>query len=315
MPHGKLCRCSPPCSVPCITTLIKGMRNLALHPSRQLIGAVQIASFVSRQPDLDIPIASRSAETWLLTTYLDDTLRISRGDAGSIFVLQKAASAPGGASYSRSAGGLVSREANRPQDPADIARDIGNQFSSAMSDPQGAVRKAGNELENLGKRAADVSAAYVQEGVATVQDPEDAVRDVSSSLNKAMARGERAADRVGDHLEDAAEEAGDRLERAAADPAHAVKDASAEANKAVQQGVDAAAKPGPSASGGARVSAAGGGVQPGVSGGPAPTRPPAGKESDARIAAKKAEAGPNNNEPSASSQADARRRAKRNMQQ
>jgi PAP_fibrillin len=40
-------------------------------------------------PDLKLPIRSPRATTWLLTTYLDETLRISRGDAGSIFVVTK----------------------------------------------------------------------------------------------------------------------------------------------------------------------------------------------------------------------------------
>lgn len=43
-------------------------------------------------PDLKFPIPESSnpaGESWLLTTYLDDTMRIARGDAGSIFVLEK----------------------------------------------------------------------------------------------------------------------------------------------------------------------------------------------------------------------------------
>lgn len=51
--------------------------------------AVQIATFISSQPDLNIPVPERASETWLLTTYLDDEVRISRGDMGSIFVLTR----------------------------------------------------------------------------------------------------------------------------------------------------------------------------------------------------------------------------------
>lgn len=47
---------------------------------------------LSNLPDLKFPIpesGNPAGESWLLTTYLDDTLRIARGDAGSIFVLEK----------------------------------------------------------------------------------------------------------------------------------------------------------------------------------------------------------------------------------
>jgi hypothetical protein len=43
-------------------------------------------------PDVTLPInppKQLQESSWLLTTYLDDTLRISRGDGGSIFVLTK----------------------------------------------------------------------------------------------------------------------------------------------------------------------------------------------------------------------------------
>ena len=49
----------------------------------------QVANLVSQQPNLNIPIETNRAQTWLLTTYLDDDTRISRGDGGSIFVLVK----------------------------------------------------------------------------------------------------------------------------------------------------------------------------------------------------------------------------------
>lgn len=37
----------------------------------------------------ELPINSDAAQTWLITSYLDDDLRISRGDGGSVFVLIK----------------------------------------------------------------------------------------------------------------------------------------------------------------------------------------------------------------------------------
>jgi hypothetical protein len=43
-------------------------------------------------PDLSFPITSPtsgSSSTWLLNTYLDDDLRITRGDQGSVFVMMK----------------------------------------------------------------------------------------------------------------------------------------------------------------------------------------------------------------------------------
>lgn len=53
-------------------------------------GAVRrVATFVSQQPDLQFPLPAGSAQTWLINTYLDVDLRISRGDAGSVFVLVK----------------------------------------------------------------------------------------------------------------------------------------------------------------------------------------------------------------------------------
>lgn len=37
-------------------------------------------------PELDLPAVEGNA-LWMLTTYLDDTIRISRDDAGSMFVM------------------------------------------------------------------------------------------------------------------------------------------------------------------------------------------------------------------------------------
>ena len=50
----------------------------------------QLGGLLAGAPDLKFPISSSAPNTsWLLTTYLDDSLRISRGDGGSIFVLAK----------------------------------------------------------------------------------------------------------------------------------------------------------------------------------------------------------------------------------
>lgn len=49
----------------------------------------QVGSIISQSPDLSFPISTDSAQTWLLTTYLDEDTRITRGDGGSVFVLTK----------------------------------------------------------------------------------------------------------------------------------------------------------------------------------------------------------------------------------
>lgn len=72
-------------------------QSIDLTPLRGVISSVQdtassVAKSISSQPPLKIPITGTSAQSWLLTTYLDEELRISRGDGGSIFVLIKAGS-------------------------------------------------------------------------------------------------------------------------------------------------------------------------------------------------------------------------------
>lgn len=54
----------------------------------------QVGSLLAQSPDLSFPINTDRAQTWLLTTYLDDDTRITRGDGGSVFILVKDA-APG----------------------------------------------------------------------------------------------------------------------------------------------------------------------------------------------------------------------------
>ncbi|KAK9796640.1 hypothetical protein WJX73_006945 [Symbiochloris irregularis] len=63
----------------------------ALEPvnSAALFAFGQLRQVLDQLPDQQFPIPSKSATTWLLNTYLDEDLRISRGDGGSIFVLGK----------------------------------------------------------------------------------------------------------------------------------------------------------------------------------------------------------------------------------
>lgn len=69
-------------------------QKIDLTPIKGFVTSVQdtassVAKTISSQPPLKIPITSSNAQSWLLTTYLDEDLRISRGDAGSVFVLIK----------------------------------------------------------------------------------------------------------------------------------------------------------------------------------------------------------------------------------
>lgn len=49
--------------------------------------AKRVAGTLSGQPPLKFPIQNDRAQSWLLTTFLDEDIRISRGDGGSVFVL------------------------------------------------------------------------------------------------------------------------------------------------------------------------------------------------------------------------------------
>ncbi|PSS10386.1 Plastid-lipid-associated protein [Actinidia chinensis var. chinensis] len=69
-------------------------QKIDLTPLKGIITSVQdtassVAKTISSQPPLKFSISNSNAESWLLTTYLDKELRISRGDAGSVFVLLK----------------------------------------------------------------------------------------------------------------------------------------------------------------------------------------------------------------------------------
>ncbi|XP_062013565.1 plastid-lipid-associated protein, chloroplastic-like [Rosa rugosa] len=72
-------------------------QKIDLAPFKGLLTSVQdtassVAKSISSQPPFKFSISSSKAESWLLTTYLDQELRISRGDNGSVFVLIKEAS-------------------------------------------------------------------------------------------------------------------------------------------------------------------------------------------------------------------------------
>ncbi|KAI4295967.1 hypothetical protein L6164_035960 [Bauhinia variegata] len=69
-------------------------QKIDLTPLKGIVSSVQdtassVAKTISSQPPLKIPISNNNAQSWLLTTYLDEELRISRGDGGSVFVLIK----------------------------------------------------------------------------------------------------------------------------------------------------------------------------------------------------------------------------------
>ncbi|KAG6467931.1 chromoplast-specific carotenoid-associated protein C1, chromoplastic-like [Zingiber officinale] len=69
-------------------------QNIDLSPFKGIINSLQdaassVARTISSQPPFKIPIHNTMAQSWLLTTYLDGELRISRGDKGNIFVLIK----------------------------------------------------------------------------------------------------------------------------------------------------------------------------------------------------------------------------------
>ncbi|XVF26121.1 hypothetical protein REPUB_Repub13aG0272700 [Reevesia pubescens] len=73
-------------------------QKIDLTPIKGLLTSVQdtassVAKTISNRPPLKIPLSNSNAGSWLLTTYLDEDLRISRGDAGSVFVLIKEGSA------------------------------------------------------------------------------------------------------------------------------------------------------------------------------------------------------------------------------
>lgn len=69
-------------------------QKIDFSPLKGIITSIEnsyssVARTISGQPPLKIPITNKNAQSWLLTTYLDEELRISRGDRGGIFVLIK----------------------------------------------------------------------------------------------------------------------------------------------------------------------------------------------------------------------------------
>jgi ElaB/YqjD/DUF883 family membrane-anchored ribosome-binding protein len=166
---------------------------------------VQLGDFISKQPNLDLPIPTEKAETWLLTTFLDDSLRISRGDQGSIFVLTRESFEPIGSALPTSSGAatgmMQSREPNRTTVEG-LASDVRNRVQTAAKDAQ-------QEGERLAQRVQGA-----------MQDPAQALRDASrtadDNVQKAVAAGEDFAE----------------------DSAQALKDASSSIDKNVQQVVD-----------------------------------------------------------------------------
>ncbi|EEF43508.1 plastoglobulin-1, chloroplastic [Ricinus communis] len=68
-------------------------QNINLSPLQQSLNPLQelvanISRTISGQPPLKVPIPGDRSRSWLLITYLDEDLRISRGDGG-LFVLVK----------------------------------------------------------------------------------------------------------------------------------------------------------------------------------------------------------------------------------
>eukprot|EP00238_Polyblepharides_amylifera_P002900 CAMPEP_0196585998 /NCGR_PEP_ID=MMETSP1081-20130531/52811_1 /TAXON_ID=36882 /ORGANISM="Pyramimonas amylifera, Strain CCMP720" /LENGTH=262 /DNA_ID=CAMNT_0041907731 /DNA_START=326 /DNA_END=1114 /DNA_ORIENTATION=+ len=72
-----------------------GGKSFDISPLQGIAGQLKellrpLATLVTNQPDLNINLPDQAgAKSWLLTTYLDEDIRIARGDGGSIFVLTK----------------------------------------------------------------------------------------------------------------------------------------------------------------------------------------------------------------------------------
>lgn len=67
-------------------------QKIDLTPARGLLQPLQeiatrVARTLSGAPPLKFSIQADRAQSWLLTTFLDEDIRISRGDGGSVFVL------------------------------------------------------------------------------------------------------------------------------------------------------------------------------------------------------------------------------------
>uniref|UniRef100_A0A0C9SAD9 TSA: Wollemia nobilis Ref_Wollemi_Transcript_4013_1555 transcribed RNA sequence n=1 Tax=Wollemia nobilis TaxID=56998 RepID=A0A0C9SAD9_9CONI len=69
-------------------------QKIDLAPFNGVISSVQnaassVARTISAQPPFKFSINTERAQSWLLTTYLDEDLRVSRGDGSCVFVLIK----------------------------------------------------------------------------------------------------------------------------------------------------------------------------------------------------------------------------------
>ncbi|XP_075663951.1 plastid-lipid-associated protein, chloroplastic-like [Castanea sativa] len=69
-------------------------QKIDLTPFKGLLNSVQdtassVAKTISSQPPLKFSFSNSNTESWLLTTYLDEELRISMEDGGSVFFLIK----------------------------------------------------------------------------------------------------------------------------------------------------------------------------------------------------------------------------------
>ncbi|KAL4458619.1 hypothetical protein ABPG75_013484 [Micractinium tetrahymenae] len=87
-------------------------------PLRSALGT--LGGLLSGLPDLRIPLSSTpTASSWLLNTYLDDSLRITRGDGGSVFVLVRDGSSDGSDAWASGAAAMNTGdwEAMEDQDP------------------------------------------------------------------------------------------------------------------------------------------------------------------------------------------------------
>lgn len=68
-------------------------QKITLSPLQQILNPLQeavasISRVIAGQPPLKLPIPGDRTKSWLITTYLDENFRISRGDGG-LFVLVK----------------------------------------------------------------------------------------------------------------------------------------------------------------------------------------------------------------------------------
>ncbi|GLJ12985.1 hypothetical protein SUGI_0202200 [Cryptomeria japonica] len=69
-------------------------QKIDLTPFKGVLSSVQdaassVVKTISERPPIKFPIRTDRAQSWLLTTYLDEDIRISRADGSSVFVLIK----------------------------------------------------------------------------------------------------------------------------------------------------------------------------------------------------------------------------------